>query len=565
VHPEVEELRPRLKEVLYDCAVEIRATKAALYLFDGTSRFELVTEFGFRGGVRTVADQNDALIDRCGRGRTPFFVNGVGTEPRFSELLYAASTDRLLAAPLFSRGKLIGIVDMRDKAGKLPFETADVNKAQQIADRLVELLADKNIFGQRFIQLSNVTTQHPAVRLDEMELSAPAVERRERTPAPVAAPVPAPAAAPALSNTPPPSARVAIPSLTSIVLDARSAVSRMAASSPAEVIGEQELSAARDVLKSIMLIPGSVAATFSAYGHMGGVQEIAARSTLSDEARNLIESKLKAWLERRGESAGQTRTSVIAPAVAGGPPVTAAEVQKVFTAPLAVGATRGLYLTVVFGGNPDRLAHDLLALLHGHLQLVLEQSIQRSALSSLQLRVAERMLQPAFQKVPELRRHSEAVANVVTGFARYLVLPPADVENARLLALVHDVGLRLLDYEHLYRKRDLTPEEMSVLREHPVVGAAMVEPLLGADIARAVLSHHERVDGRGYPAGLHGDEIPMLSRILQICDAWVAMTDPESYQTTTPPELALATISNAASGQFDAGLATKFAEMIRRM
>jgi HD-GYP domain-containing protein (c-di-GMP phosphodiesterase class II) len=248
-----------------------------------------------------------------------------------------------------------------------------------------------------------------------------------------------------------------------------------------------------------------------------------------------------------------------------GAPVTAADVQKVFTAPLAVGSTRGLYLTVVFGGNPDRLAHDLLALLHAHMQLVLDQSIQRSALASLQLRVAERLLTPYFQKHPDLRRHSEAVANVAVGFARYLALPPADVENVRLLALVHDVGLRVLDYDRLYRKRDLTPEEMSLLREHPVVGAAMVEPLLGADIARAVLSHHERVDGRGYPAGLHGEEIPMLSRILQICDAWVAMTDPESYQTPSPPELALATIANAASGQFDAELAVKFAEMIRRM
>ena len=100
MHAEVEELRPKLKEILYDCAVDIKATKAALYLFDGTSKFELVTEYGFRGGTRRSADMNDPMVDRCGRGRTPFYVNGVAAEPRFSELLFESSTDRLLAAPL---------------------------------------------------------------------------------------------------------------------------------------------------------------------------------------------------------------------------------------------------------------------------------------------------------------------------------------------------------------------------------------------------------------------------------------------------------------------------------
>ena len=84
MHPEVEELRPKLKEILYDCAVEIRATKAALYLIDSNGKFELITEYGFRGAVRQTTDRNDPIIDRCGRGRTPFFVNGLTAEPRFA-------------------------------------------------------------------------------------------------------------------------------------------------------------------------------------------------------------------------------------------------------------------------------------------------------------------------------------------------------------------------------------------------------------------------------------------------------------------------------------------------
>src|SRR4051794_18572215 len=162
VNPEVQELQPKLKEILYDCAVDIRATKAALFLYDGASRFELVTEYGFRGAIRQSADRNDPIIDRCGRGRSPFFINGLTVEPRFSEVLYEASTDRLLAAPIYSRGTLVGVVDIRDKVAKAPFDNSDLPKAQRIAERIAELFVNMNVFGQRFITLSGPDESSPA-------------------------------------------------------------------------------------------------------------------------------------------------------------------------------------------------------------------------------------------------------------------------------------------------------------------------------------------------------------------------------------------------------------------
>jgi hypothetical protein len=569
VHPEVDELRPKLKEILYDCAVNIRATKAALYLYDGTSRFELVTEYGFRGAVRDVADFKDPIIDRCGRGRTPFYVNGVGAEPRFSQILFEASTDRLLAAPLYSRGKLIGLIDMRDKAGKLPFENEDVPKAQSIAERLVEVFADKNLFGHRFITLSSSESDagRPSARASRPAeaVAAPAAS------APPVAPAPAPAPPPARAPAPPPAAPVArpaevrshVPRLATLVIEARTAAGRILTAAPAVSLSEAEVTAARDVLRAILLIPGAVAATFSAFGHLGGVQELAARSTLTDEARNLIQSKFNVWLTKRGEGAGFVRTSVTTPLGTSGPPVTAADVQKVFTAPLQVASLRGLYLTIVFNGNPDRLAHELLAVLHTHMQLVLEQSLQRNTHSAVQSRIAEHLLEPDFTRYPELRRHSELVSRLCESFARHLALTPAEVEQARIVGLVHDCGMRLLDYDRLYRKQDLSTEELGFLREHPSVGAAMIEPLLGPEIARIVLCHHERVDGRGYPHELHGDEIPLVSRLLQLCDAWLTITDPDSYQNPEPPTTALATLTNAAGTQFDAELTGRFVEMMR--
>jgi hypothetical protein len=571
VQAEVEELRPKLKEILYDCAVDIRATKAALYLFDGSSRFELVIEYGFRGTVRPSADFNDALVDRCGRGRTAFFVNGVGAEPRLSELLYASATDRLLAAPLYSRGKLIGFIDMRDKAGKAPFEAPDVPKAQHIADRLVEILADKPIFGHRFIALSKLSGAHAVPVLPGTTPSSATPSGAGAASAPARVPpqrpdtsdshAPAPLHAP-VGEAPTAPRDIPRPSMASLIIDARNAAGRIAAPQP-ETLTESELAAARDVLRAILLIPGAAAATFSAYGHLGGVQEIASRSALTEEAKNLLQSKLNVWLTKKGEAGGYIRTSVLPPSSTSAPPIGAAEIQKVFTAPLTVLTLKGLYLTVAFAANPDRVAHELLGVLHGHLQLVLEQSLQRNTLTSIRSRIAEQLIEPALTKYPQLRRHTALVAKLTESFARHLGLPPAEVENARIVALVHDAGLRLLDYDRLFRKRDLTQEELGFLREHPSVGAALVEPLLGPEIAHAVLCHHERVDGSGYPNNLAGDEIPLVSRIVQLCDAWVAMTDPESYQAPETPDAARAAITRGAGSQFDAELAAKFLTAMR--
>lgn len=549
VHPAVEELRPKLKEILYDCAVEIRATKAALYLYDANGRFELAGEYGFRGTARESIDTNHPVVDRCGRGRTPFYINGVGAEPRFSEVLYEASTDRLLAAPLYSRGHLVGLIDMRDKAGKQAFDAADLPKAQQIAERLVALFGNQNVFGQRFITLSDV---HEAVQPASRQPPAP---------------VPPPAEAEAKPAPPEPpqreERRAFVPRVATLILEARTAAQRLLIPPAPEMLTAADFAAAREALRAILLIPGANVAMLSAFGASGGMQEIVARASMTEEATNFLQSKLSIWLTKRGEAAGFARSEFHTPFGTSAPPVTPAQMQKVFTAPVVI-PVRAVYLTVAFGAVPDRAAHEMLAAQLPYLQLVIEQSMQRGEAGDLRARVAAKLLEPDFTSYPELRRHTDLVVARVEAFARHLALPQPEAEAARLVAIVHDAGMRLLEYDRLYRKADLAPEEMGILREHPVVGAALVEPLLGAEVARAVLCHHERVDGRGYPGQMRGDEIPLLSRIVQICDAWVAMTDAETYRRpVAPPERALASLAQGAGSQFDAGLVSRFTELLR--
>jgi hypothetical protein len=558
VHPEIQELQSKLKEILYDCAVDVRATKAALFLLEGENRYELVTEYGFRGGIRASADRTDPIVDRCGRGRTPFFVNGLAAEPRFAELMYESATDRLLGAPIYLRGHLVGIIDMRDKAGRALFEPADLPKAQRIAERIAEVFASKNVFGQRYITLSDSTNggPQPAVTSAAVNTAAPA-------PRPlVAKPPPAPNAAAA---EPPAGQRAhsRVPRLSTLILEARTAADRLTLAPPTPSLGEAELAAIRDVLRSMLLLPGASVAGVSAFGHLGGVQEIVARAQLTDDAAKFLQSKLAAWLAKRGDAAGELRTRTALPFGAQTAPITPAEMQKVFTAPVAAGSLRGVYLTVAFAATPDRTVHELLGAFHAQLQLAIEHSLARAAMQTSRSSIAHALLAPDFTEYPELRSHSDAVVARVEVFARFVALSPAETENARLVALVHDAGMRLLEYDRLYRKRELSPDELSILREHPAVGAALVEPLLGREIARAVLCHHERWDGRGYPANLSRADIPLEARIVQICDVYETMIAADSYAPAEPREKAVAKIAEAAGGQFDPELAHRFLDMLR--
>ena len=591
MHPDIEELQSKLKEILYDCAVEIRATKAALYLWDGGERYELITQFGFRGGLRAVTDRNDPVIDRSGRGRTAFFVNGLSAEPRFSELLYEASTDRLLVAPIYLRGQLVGVVDMRDKGNKQPFEKDDLQKGQRIADRISSLFANKNIFGQRFITLSDVPISGGAVVMANSPHSSPPAAAAPTLAPPKAAPPPpsaplvaqwpempevvmpvavrpqpvAPVSASRPSSSPPaaPSARSHLPRTATIIQEARSVAEHMAASLPPERITELEMAAVRDMLRTLLLIPSALVASFSAFGHLGGVQEVVSRAPITDEGMSFLQAKLAAWLAKRGEPSTLVRTSVQQPFGPTAAPISSAQLQKVFTAPVNAGSMTGLYLTVGFSGNPDRAAHEMLAALHTQLQSTIEHSMMRSATNSMRLRIADALLEPDFNHFPELRRHSDAVVARTDAFARFLALAQPEVESAHVVALTHDCGMRLLDYDQLYRKRNLSPEELITLREHPAVGAALVEPLLGPEIARAVLSHHERFDGRGYPNELRGEDIPLSARIVQICDAYEAMVAADNYQAPETHERTMELIERGAGTQFDPELVHRFSEMMR--
>ena len=537
MHPEIDELRPRLKEILYDCAVDIRATKAALYILDSSVRkFELVADFGFRSGIRPWAGYNDPLVDRCSRGRSPFFVNSVATEPKLSDMMFEAASERLLGVPIFSRGQMVGFIDIRDKQGKQPFEQPDALKAQSIGDRVLSLLTSKNLWNQRFVTLVDVPLVQPA---------APKSNGGGQAPSPV----------------PPSEEKPKALVVHEIVAAAKFAVSNLMLPSTNHELTEAEMVEAREALRGILLLPGVLAAVFTAGA--AGVQEIASRGALTPASESALQSRLHAWLKSRGQSIGAVRTSFHTPLGVAAPEIAPEQLRSVLVAPVTTGGLNGMYLTVAFSQEPDPSTRELLTVMLDLLQTSIDHSLLFRRTQSSRLKIAEKLIEPDMTSFPVLRKHSELVASKSEAFARYLGLTGAEVENVRITAMVHDVGMRLLDYDNLYRKKKVSDEELTLLREHVTVGAAIVEPFLGEEIARAVLCHHERVDGAGYPGALRGPQIPLLSRIVQLCDAYVAITDPNTYQLPESHEAAIAIFGRGAGAQFDGELAARFVEMLR--
>ena len=551
--PEVKSLESKLKQILYGCVEHVQATKAALYLSASPDlndkRYELVTSYQYNAVDRNVVTAADDLVDRLSVKRSPFYVNGLASDQRFAEILFRQGTDRLLVAPLFSRGRLVGFIDMRDKAGRKPFDAPDVQAASTIAEQMLQVLTQNKLYG-----LAPLTLSEEPERQEESSL-----------PNLVRATPPQPHAAQLI-----PAADVFSPEALRAIEAARQYMSKRqlaTTASPARrTVGEADLDALRLLTPAVLAIPGVAVAALSVLGRPANPLTVMAVAPLADDAFDALNTHLNALLKRANQPHGISgRREVLHPFAPHSMPVTSAGITAIVSAPLNQQLVDGLVLTVIFERTAEADANRLLHSFVKSVEPLIDSALSTTSGRSDRQAIAERLLEPDFSRYPDLVDHSREVSAVAQRFARVLELSPAQVETVRIAAFVHDVGLRLLDYERLYRKPNLTPEEMRGLAEHPVIGAALTEPLLGADVAQAVLRHHERVDGKGYPSRLAGAQIPLASRIIQIADAWVAMTARNSYRPSVSRDHALGHLRNGAGSQFDPSLVERFARGIAQI
>jgi len=188
-------------------------------------------------------------------------------------------------------------------------------------------------------------------------------------------------------------------------------------------------------------------------------------------------------------------------------------------------------------------------------QATLEQQVREQAerIRELFLEGVQMLARALEAKDPCLRGHSIRVSHYSVGTARRLGLGEPVIEQIRIGGELHDIGKIGTREAVLQKPGSLTEDERHQICEHPALGERMLAPLAreSPGVLRIVRSHHERLDGAGFPDGLQGEAIPLEARIVAVADAFDAMTSERPYRSPRPPADALGELHEVSGSQLD--------------
>ena len=174
-------------------------------------------------------------------------------------------------------------------------------------------------------------------------------------------------------------------------------------------------------------------------------------------------------------------------------------------------------------------------------------------------------------KDPYTCGHSERVADISRFIAENMDLPSEDIEDAYLTGLLHDIGKIGVSGSTLRKAERLNEQEFDEIKKHPQIGAEILKDIKQMSVVvNGVLTHHERYDGKGYPFGLSGTNIPLIGRIVNIADTFDAMISTRPYRKSLPLSKVLYEISRFSGTQFDPEIAevllkNDIADLIKRL
>jgi putative nucleotidyltransferase with HDIG domain len=253
------------------------------------------------------------------------------------------------------------------------------------------------------------------------------------------------------------------------------------------------------------------------------------------------------------------------------------QVRETFT-PMLPGQTAAAALTGMLAvgytnlGLPVVFASVLIVAIFQYLLTALLRSEDRADqleartvhLASLQLGVLTTLVETLALRDRMTARHAAAVARYARALAEDIGVSEADQDLIHTAGLLHDIGKFALP-DRILKAEVLSDEDWAVIRRHPQDGATLVGRLDGyGPVAEAILYHHERVDGGGYPAGLIGNEIPLASRIVAICSTYDTLTARETYRAPMTPQDAMTELRRVAGRQLDSELVESFIAMLER-
>jgi HD-GYP domain-containing protein (c-di-GMP phosphodiesterase class II) len=161
--------------------------------------------------------------------------------------------------------------------------------------------------------------------------------------------------------------------------------------------------------------------------------------------------------------------------------------------------------------------------------------------------------------IPIPAAHIDRVAKYAVAIAGELGLAAERLPEVKLGAVLHDIGKIGIADAILCKPGKLEPAEFEAMRTHPRKGVEIIsDSKFLAPLAAAILHHHERFDGKGYPDGLRGEQIPMIARILTVADTFDAMTSNRPYRAGLCRDVAVNEIRQGAEGQFDPRVVAAF-------
>ena len=208
---------------------------------------------------------------------------------------------------------------------------------------------------------------------------------------------------------------------------------------------------------------------------------------------------------------------------------------------------------------------DLLNILSSQLAFVIQNADLFSNLQKAYIDTLSALTGAIDAKDSYTRGHSERVTELSIKLAEECNVPSSEIENIKLGGLLHDIGKIGIPEAVLNKPGRLNDEEFNIIKSHPDLGLHILGKVEFLEhIVPIIRHHHERYDGKGYPGGLKGENIPLLARIVSVVDTFDAMTTNRPYRKALTIEESLVEIDRCSGSQFDPDIAAKFIKMVRR-
>jgi putative nucleotidyltransferase with HDIG domain len=230
------------------------------------------------------------------------------------------------------------------------------------------------------------------------------------------------------------------------------------------------------------------------------------------------------------------------------------------------GKRAGVLACLSTGAKPFTNSNvNLMRALAAQISIVLTNHKLLQTMKDFLLEVVTTLVSVIEAKDEYTRGHSERVQAMSLAVGEAMGLEPGLKEDLRWAAILHDIGKIGIPDTILRKPGKLTDEEFAEIKKHPDRGVEILKHLASlAHVLPAIRHHHERVDGRGYPSGLSGEDIPLLARIIAVGDTFDAITSTRAYRVAGSPAEALAEIERVGGTQLDAQIASIFVTMCRQ-